>query len=150
VCSPGCPGTHFVDQVGLELRNLPFSASQVLGLKACATTTWLLLDFLKGRQWLGVQLVLLYSELSYHSHLPGPQRAHTLSQEAIIVAYSIQHSSCFKHTLPLWFVSTHNTNPQMPANVFIFLIRNQVDIPSRGVGSVIPRGSCVTLTSSFY
>jgi hypothetical protein len=36
--SPGCPGTHFVDQVGLELRNPPASASQVLGLKACATT----------------------------------------------------------------------------------------------------------------
>jgi hypothetical protein len=36
---PGCPGTHSVDQAGLELRNLPVSASQVLGLKACATTT---------------------------------------------------------------------------------------------------------------
>jgi hypothetical protein len=38
--SPGCPGTHFVDQAGLELRNLPApaTASQVLGLKACATT----------------------------------------------------------------------------------------------------------------
>jgi hypothetical protein len=36
--SPGCPGTHFVDQAGLELRNLPASASRVLGLKACATT----------------------------------------------------------------------------------------------------------------
>jgi hypothetical protein len=35
--SPGCPGTHFVDQAGLELRNLPASASQVLGLKACTT-----------------------------------------------------------------------------------------------------------------
>jgi hypothetical protein len=35
---PGCPGTHFVDQAGLELRNLPASASLVLGLKACATT----------------------------------------------------------------------------------------------------------------
>jgi hypothetical protein len=35
--SLGCPGTHFVDQAGLELRNLPASASQVLGLKACAT-----------------------------------------------------------------------------------------------------------------
>jgi hypothetical protein len=38
LCSPGCPGTHCVDQAGLELRNLPASASQVLGLKACATT----------------------------------------------------------------------------------------------------------------
>jgi hypothetical protein len=37
--SLGCPGTHFVDQAGLELRNPPVSASQVLGLKACATTT---------------------------------------------------------------------------------------------------------------
>jgi hypothetical protein len=26
LCSPDCPGTHFVDQAGLELRNLPASA----------------------------------------------------------------------------------------------------------------------------
>jgi hypothetical protein len=38
LCSPGCPGTHFVDQAGLERRSLPASASRVLGLKACATT----------------------------------------------------------------------------------------------------------------
>jgi hypothetical protein len=38
VCSPGCPGTHSVDQAGLELRNPPASVSRVLGLKACATT----------------------------------------------------------------------------------------------------------------
>ncbi|GAB1287511.1 N-alpha-acetyltransferase 15, NatA auxiliary subunit [Apodemus speciosus] len=31
--SPGCSGTHSVDQAGLELRNPPASASQVLGLK---------------------------------------------------------------------------------------------------------------------
>jgi hypothetical protein len=31
---PCCPGTHFVDQAGLELRNPPASASQVLRLKA--------------------------------------------------------------------------------------------------------------------
>jgi hypothetical protein len=31
----------FVDQAGLERRNLPASASQVLGLKACAITTQL-------------------------------------------------------------------------------------------------------------
>ena len=36
--SSDCPGTHFVDQAGLELRNLPASASLMLGLKACATT----------------------------------------------------------------------------------------------------------------
>jgi hypothetical protein len=38
LCSPGCPGTHSVDQAGLEHRNLPASDSQVLGLKACVTT----------------------------------------------------------------------------------------------------------------
>jgi hypothetical protein len=38
LCSPGCPGTRSVDQAGLELRNPPAFASQVLGLKACATT----------------------------------------------------------------------------------------------------------------
>jgi hypothetical protein len=32
-CSPGCPGTHSVDQAGLKFRNLPASASQVLGIK---------------------------------------------------------------------------------------------------------------------
>jgi hypothetical protein len=42
LCSPGCPGTHFVDQAALELRNLPASDSRVLGLKACATTAWLI------------------------------------------------------------------------------------------------------------
>jgi hypothetical protein len=38
--NPGRPGTHSVDQAGLELRNPPASASasQVLGLKACANT----------------------------------------------------------------------------------------------------------------
>ncbi|GAB1290364.1 NAD-dependent protein deacylase sirtuin-5, mitochondrial [Apodemus speciosus] len=36
--SPGCPGTHSVDQASLELRNPPASAFQVLELKACATT----------------------------------------------------------------------------------------------------------------
>jgi hypothetical protein len=39
--APGCPGTHSIAQAGLELRNLPVSASQVLELKACATTAWL-------------------------------------------------------------------------------------------------------------
>jgi hypothetical protein len=38
LCSPGCPGTHSVDQAGLELRDLSASAFLGLGLKACATT----------------------------------------------------------------------------------------------------------------
>jgi hypothetical protein len=34
LCSPGCPGTHFVDQAGLKLRDPPVSASHMLELKA--------------------------------------------------------------------------------------------------------------------
>jgi hypothetical protein len=30
LCNPGCPGTHSVDQAGLELRNPSVSASRVL------------------------------------------------------------------------------------------------------------------------
>jgi hypothetical protein len=37
-----------VDQAGLELRNLPASASRVLGLKACATTPSIEQFFKKG------------------------------------------------------------------------------------------------------
>jgi hypothetical protein len=47
LCSPGCPGTHFVDQAGLELRNPPASTSRVLGLKACATMPRFNTSFLK-------------------------------------------------------------------------------------------------------
>jgi hypothetical protein len=37
LCSPGCPGTHSVNQAALKLRDPPASASQVLGLKTCTT-----------------------------------------------------------------------------------------------------------------
>lgn len=40
LCSPGWPGIHHVDQVGLQLtnRNPAASASHMLQLKACTTT----------------------------------------------------------------------------------------------------------------
>jgi hypothetical protein len=44
--SLGCPGTHFVDQAGLELRNLPASASRVLGLKVLHHHARLSMSFL--------------------------------------------------------------------------------------------------------
>jgi hypothetical protein len=44
----GCPGTHSVDQAGLELRNPSASASRVLGLKACTTTPGSTLFFETG------------------------------------------------------------------------------------------------------
>lgn len=37
-CIVDCPGIHYADQAVLELRDLPASASPVLGLKMSATT----------------------------------------------------------------------------------------------------------------
>ncbi|GAB1301010.1 Mediator of DNA damage checkpoint protein 1 [Apodemus speciosus] len=37
LCSSGCPGTHSVDQAGLELRNPPASASQSAGITGADT-----------------------------------------------------------------------------------------------------------------
>jgi hypothetical protein len=61
LCSPGCPGAHSVDQAGLELRNPPAYASQVLGLKACATTAQLSFVFLF--------FYYLYSEVREHARI---------------------------------------------------------------------------------
>jgi hypothetical protein len=63
--SPGCPGIHFVDQAGLELRNPPASASRVLGLKACGTTPGSVLTF---------ESRMLTKSLNYSSiaSLPAP------------------------------------------------------------------------------
>ncbi|GAB1294164.1 Zinc finger protein ZPR1 [Apodemus speciosus] len=56
LCSPGCPGIHSVDKAGLELRNPPASASQVLALKECDTTARLEL-FDKAHKVLGLKAV---------------------------------------------------------------------------------------------
>lgn len=39
LCSPGWPETCYIDQVGLDLRDLPAPVSQVLELKAWTTPT---------------------------------------------------------------------------------------------------------------
>jgi hypothetical protein len=44
LCSPGCPGTHSVDQAGLELRNPPASASEC-GIKGVRHHARLQRDF---------------------------------------------------------------------------------------------------------
>uniref|UniRef100_A0A8C6IGZ8 Uncharacterized protein n=1 Tax=Mus spicilegus TaxID=10103 RepID=A0A8C6IGZ8_MUSSI len=63
---PGCPGTHSVNQAGLELRNPPASASQVLGLKAYTTIyfqiTFCSLCVLVGHLWVfrvGNKIILM-------------------------------------------------------------------------------------------
>jgi hypothetical protein len=48
--SPDCPGTHFVHQAGLELRNPPASASRVLGL--ITLVFWERVSHWSGTCWL--------------------------------------------------------------------------------------------------
>jgi hypothetical protein len=50
LCNPGCPGTHSVDEPGLELRNPPASVSQVIGLKVSTTTAWQHLPLISDSQ----------------------------------------------------------------------------------------------------
>ena len=45
LCSSGCPRTHSVDQTSPKLSDLPVSASRVLRLKGCTTTSWLRYTF---------------------------------------------------------------------------------------------------------
>jgi hypothetical protein len=58
--NPGCPGTHFEDHSGLELRNLPASDSRVLGLKACITTPGLFFFFFFFKIFLKTFLFIYY------------------------------------------------------------------------------------------
>jgi hypothetical protein len=41
LCSPGCPGTHYVDQATLKPRDLPASASPSTRIKGSTTTAQL-------------------------------------------------------------------------------------------------------------
>jgi hypothetical protein len=62
--SPGCPGTHSVDQAGLKLRNPPASASRVLGLKAFATTPGPFPTF-KSSQ---IAITIVLSNVGFRNH----------------------------------------------------------------------------------
>jgi hypothetical protein len=68
LCSPRCPGTHFVVQVGLELRNPPASASWVLGFKACTTTPgqFILLTVEPSLQWTTIYFALFFETGSHY------------------------------------------------------------------------------------
>ncbi|GAB1293641.1 AP-1 complex subunit gamma-1 [Apodemus speciosus] len=63
LCSPGCPGTHSIDQAGFELRNPPASAFRVLGLKACPTTAQQEQTFFNGSNGKHFRYVALTSLL---------------------------------------------------------------------------------------
>jgi hypothetical protein len=95
--SPGCPGTHSVDQTGLELGNLPVSASQVLGLKA--TTARLLLKVLR-EGW----VKLIPSSVWQWEHvLSGPFRVSNIPSFENIHLLCPWHCLCFFFFLSIFY-----------------------------------------------
>ena len=80
LCSPSCSGTHFVDQAGLELRDSPASASQVLGLKACTIKATLKRGWLIGSE---VQFIIIKAGTWWHllRHGTGDAESSTSSSE---------------------------------------------------------------------
>ena len=87
VYTPSCPETHFEQQPGLELKNLPASASKVLGLKSSATTTWLVLQISKWSplvSWNRKKIVQLVPK----THNPDQVRKSII--EAVYPTYPVQ------------------------------------------------------------
>jgi hypothetical protein len=64
--TPGCPGTHSAHQAGLKLKSLPASASQVLELKACATTAQQDKEFWKIQEMVSL-LRVCFQDLTKHT-----------------------------------------------------------------------------------
>jgi hypothetical protein len=75
--SLGCPGTYSVDHAGLELRNPPASASQVLGLKAFAT--------MPGKTPFSTQRVGCVVHLPKQLHLHGKYKCWKLFKNHLIL-----------------------------------------------------------------
>jgi hypothetical protein len=80
--SPGYPGTHFVAQAGLELKNPPVSASRVLGLKVCATM------FLRNESFLPGIIRIVY-EASHGAALGSVGRSGPVAAECDLGSFLI-------------------------------------------------------------
>jgi hypothetical protein len=119
--SPGCPGTHFVDQAGL--RNPPASASRVLGLKACATTPGSAIRFL--RYWFCFfETGSMYSWLSWNSLCrtawPQTQRSVSLPLDPKIWNFKGFKNFCFicGYSTCISLCATCTQCPQTPEGVW--------------------------------
>ena len=65
LCSTGYPGTHSVDQAGLQIRDSADSASWVLGLKSCTITAQLKIIFISDQP--GMHKTLSQKTTNKHS-----------------------------------------------------------------------------------
>jgi hypothetical protein len=127
LCSPGCLGTHSVDQAGRELRNPLASASRVLGLKACTTTAKpyvSLCMWVHVSQWehvwvtkqpVGLSSPRLSHGLQTQSWLSGLS-AILMAQKRTLNALTERNEKCSRWlTCPLWFDDHYNTHTKQHA-----------------------------------
>jgi hypothetical protein len=96
--SSGCPGTHSVDQTGLELRNPPASASQVLGLKVCTTTPSTHLSFSIHRMD-----IIFFSSVSGNLKWRGTEIVLYISRHPAIILFFILFIVSIVMKETLWF-----------------------------------------------
>jgi hypothetical protein len=136
LCSPGYPGTHYVDQAGLELKNPPASSSQVLGLKACATTARHMNDFLKVLGNLGASLwglsftqeqkssLVVAGPLSVQAPVPKVCWASDISPVPVMLKSALPNKWWL--ALPCALPCAHEARSSQWRNRTIFWLRNCV------------------------
>ena len=119
--SPGCPGTHFVDQAGLELRNPPASASQVLGLKVC--TTCMVTAALDITAALVLNAQHCAPSFSLH-HTTPVHNAHSGSESRPLL-YSLYayKASCSSRKIMVWLWRTGSVFPLCHASTHLRLVQ---------------------------
>jgi hypothetical protein len=96
----GFYGTHSLDQAGLTLRDLPASASWVLGLKVWAITAWLPLCFLKQglTTWaLGTELESLQEKQTLLTTKPTSGKHFTSWAVSQLNDKIFENKNCFKN-----------------------------------------------------
>jgi hypothetical protein len=147
LCSPDCPGTHSVDQAGLELRNPPASASQVLRLKACATTPGFVLVLLSDcvshnllasvSQLLGLQaystmLIVSYSFCSLSSNQSLIENIYGV--EIILgECFSTEHDSVHFYNANTWETEARGLRVQASLGYRMKAKRNQTNHASKRI-----------------
>ena len=148
LCIPGCLGTHSVVQAGLELRILPASASQVLVLKACATTAWLsiilsqesIIDTLR-RYWVPTEFECLPSLTVPRSLDQRYFRVSVTASADICLSVLVSAEQGWLHTVKGRLQSWHTLVRNASVCTVLFPIGNTFSLPTGLVNSSLTRSS---------
>jgi hypothetical protein len=89
--SPGHSGTHFVDQAGLELRNLPASASQVAGIM-CLVVISCLCFYTERQKKANLEVRVYEKELG----VVEKRKFNNNNTVLILIFYKIKYNTIFK------------------------------------------------------